>query len=50
MAIGRIFPFCLDNLISLADASNSAGPAEQGGPGGPWPTHRSKMELPPTGV
>ena len=26
------------------------GPAEQGGPGGPWPTHRSKTRLPQTGV
>ena len=27
-----------------------SGPAEKGGPGGPWPTHRSKMELQPPGV
>ena len=25
-------------------------PAEKGGPDGQWPTHRSKMGLPPTGV
>ena len=27
-----------------------SGPAEQVGPGGLWPIHRSNMVLPPTGV